>query len=76
MGAAWDEVRGVTVFPATGRLYVVSRATLYSIDSKTGQYDSIGDYGGWTDCRGICASGGSHTRACCQMATLTFCDIR
>ncbi len=39
-----DEVRGVTVFPATGRLYVVSRATRDSIVPKPA---SIGD-GGWT----------------------------
>jgi hypothetical protein len=57
--AAWPDVQGVAVFPATGRAYIISQSSIYSVDPKSGEYEQIGEYGGWRECHGACVAGDS-----------------
>ncbi len=62
--AAWAEVTGLTVFPGTGRVYLVSRSSIYSMDAKSGEYEQIGSYGGYTNVTAVCHAGDSIFVAC------------
>ncbi len=62
--AAWTEVAGLTVISSTGRVFLISRASLYSLDSKSGQYEQIGKYGAYANAKAICHAGDSIFIAC------------